>query len=78
MKIKNFINFPLFIISLALGLLFVYLNDGPKKVIYIYPTPSNVDKINYKDNANNCFKYISKEVTCPDNEDNITKIPIQE
>lgn len=77
MKIKNFINFPLFIISLALGLLFVYLNEGPKKVIYVYPTPTNVDKITYKDNANNCFKYISNKVTCPKNEDDITKIPIQ-
>jgi len=77
MKIKNFINFPLFIISLAIGLLFVYLNEAPKRVIYIYPTPSNVDKFSYKDEAGNCFKYNSNAVKCPTDSNKITEIPIQ-
>ena len=42
--IKNFIDFPVFLVSLAIGLLFVYLNESPKRVIYIYPTPNNVNK----------------------------------
>lgn len=77
MKLLNFINFPLFIISLALGLLFVYLTEGPKKIIYVYPTPSNVDKLTYKDEADNCFKYKSNKVTCPENKNDITELPIQ-
>lgn len=78
MKIQNFINFPLFIISLSIGLLFVYLNEGPKKIIYIYPTPNNVDQIRYKDRANNCFRYISNSVECPTNKNEITEIPMQD
>ena len=77
MKIKNFIHFPLFIISLSIGLLFVYLNEAPKRVIYIYPTPNNVDKFSYKDAAGNCFKYKSNEVKCPSDTSKITKIPMQ-
>ena len=78
MKLKNFINFPLFIISLALGLLFVYLNEGPKKIIYVYPTPNNVNQVTYKDKADNCFRYISNDVECPSNKDEITEIPMQD
>ena len=77
MKFKNFINFPLFIISLAIGLLFVYLNEPEKRVIYIYPTPSNIDNFSYKDKAGNCFKYNYNNVKCPTDTNKITEIPIQ-
>tara|TARA_B100000902_G_C27297105_1_gene910637 strand:- start:435 stop:671 length:237 start_codon:yes stop_codon:yes gene_type:complete len=77
MKIKNFINFRLFIVALAIGLLFVYLNETPKRVIYIYPTPSNIDKFSYKDKAGNCYKYNYNNVKCPSDSDKITEIPIQ-
>ena len=75
--IKNFIDFPVFLVSLAIGLLFVYLNESPKRVIYIYPTPNNVNKFIYRDNANNCFKYEKSDVKCPSNDKDITEIPIQ-
>ena len=29
------------------------------------PTPDNLEKIQYKDNAGNCFGFVSHEVTCP-------------
>jgi hypothetical protein len=75
--LKNFINFPLFLLSLAIGLLFVYLTEAPKRVIYVYPNPSNVDKFRYKDDANNCFKYIQTSVECPSDSKDITEVPIQ-
>lgn len=77
MKFKNFINLPLFIISLAIGLLFVYLNESPKRVIYIYPSPHNIDKFSYKDKAGNCFKYNYNNVKCPSDTNKITQIPMQ-
>lgn len=77
MKFKNFINLPLFIISLAIGLLFVYLNETPKRVIYIYPSPYNIDKFSYKDKAGNCFKYSYNSVKCPSDTNKITEIPMQ-
>ena len=73
----KYISIKVFLISLALGLLFVYLSNPDPTIIYVYPTPDNVDKTKYKDKASNCFKFESKEVTCPTNKSNIKNIPLQ-
>tara|TARA_Y100000768_G_scaffold383921_2_gene366935 strand:- start:452 stop:682 length:231 start_codon:yes stop_codon:yes gene_type:complete len=75
MRLGSIINIPVFIVSLCLGLLFVYLSNPPPTIIYVYPTPENVDKIDYVDKANNCFKFNSQEVSCLGN--NIKSVPIQ-
>ena len=51
---------------------------GPEmKTIYIYPSPENVDKILFRDKANNCFYFEEENTECPKNESLISKIPIQ-
>jgi hypothetical protein len=51
---------------------------GPEtKTIYIYPTPENVDKVLFKDKADNCFYFNQEEVKCPKDESKISTIPIQ-
>lgn len=47
------------------------------KKIYIYPSPENVDKVLFKDKAENCFYFDEKIVDCPKDENQISKIPIQ-
>jgi hypothetical protein len=47
------------------------------KTIYIYPTPENVDKILFKDKANNCFHFEQQFVDCPKDTNLISTIPIQ-
>ena len=51
----NYISLPVFMISLAVGLFFVYILGPETKTIYIYPSPENVDKILFKDKADQCF-----------------------
>jgi hypothetical protein len=63
--ILKFINFKVFIISIAVGLLFVYLSTPSLTIIYVYPTPDNVGKVEYKDKANNCFQFDAIETACP-------------
>ena len=75
--IGKYIDLKTFIISLALGLLFVYLWQPKQKVIYVYPTPDNVEKIQYKDRASNCYKFNSMEVQCPSDSSKIKNIPLQ-
>ena len=75
--IGKFIDLKTFIISLALGLLFVYLWQPKQRIIYVYPTPDNVEKIQYKDRANNCYKFNSMEVQCPSDTNKIKNIPLQ-
>jgi hypothetical protein len=45
--------------------------------IYVYPTPENVDALQYRDKTNSCFSLAQKEVSCPTNENEIAKIPAQ-
>jgi len=73
----KYINFPVFLVSLAIGILFVYLFQPELNVIYVYPTPDNQNKILYKDKTDNCFKFNANEVECPDDKNIIKNIPIQ-
>ncbi len=68
---------PVFLISFAIGLLFIYLMGPEMKTIYIYPSPENVDKILFKDKADNCFNFKEENVECPKDNNLISKIPIQ-
>ena len=74
----KFINVPVFIISLALGLLMVYLSTPGPDIIYVYPTPENINKIQYKDETGTCFGFTQQEVSCPTNETLMRKYPMQE
>ena len=73
----NFIHFPTFIISLSIGLLITYLYQPKKQIIMVYPNPSNINKIQYKDKADNCFNFESKRIECPNNNKNVREYNIQ-
>lgn len=66
-----------FILGLSIGLFVVYITNAPPKVIIVYPNPDNYQKFQYIDNADNCFNINQKEVSCPNNSDNIINVPIQ-
>lgn len=72
------VNIPLFIVSLSFGLFLVYITSPRPDIIYVYPTPDNLNKIQYKDHADNCYGFKSKQVTCPSDKKLIRKYPIQE
>jgi hypothetical protein len=73
----NYISIPIFLISFAIGLFFVYILGPEMKTIYVYPTPENVDKILFKDKADNCFTFEEQIVECPKDASLISSIPIQ-
>ena len=75
--ILDYISFPIFIISFAIGFFFVYILGPEKKIIYIYPSPENINKILFKDKADNCFSFQEEEVPCPEDEGLISQIPMQ-
>ncbi len=51
------ISFPVFLVSLAIGLLLVYLSEPEYKNVYIYPNPDNINKYQWMDNAKNCYEW---------------------
>lgn len=73
----KYISLKVFIASLCIGLLFAYLSTPVPTIIHVYPTPDNVDKLEYIDKANNCFKFKATEVKCPSDKNLIKNIPIQ-
>ena len=75
--ISKYINIPLFIISFAVGLFFVYVLGPEIKTIYMYPSPSNYTKIQYKDTSDQCFNFTPTETKCPMNPFDIHTVPVQ-
>tara|TARA_B100000780_G_scaffold234760_1_gene175206 strand:- start:1718 stop:1954 length:237 start_codon:yes stop_codon:yes gene_type:complete len=70
------INIKVFLISLFVGLVFMYF-DNEKKKISVYPTPSNIDHLQFKDKADNCFEYTMEKIKCPSDKSKINHIPVQ-
>ena len=56
----------LFLAALAVGSVLVYFSPIEHKTVFVYPTPSNVNKMQYKDAAGGCFGFKAKEVKCSD------------
>lgn len=73
----KYISIKVFIASLSIGLLFAYLSTPTPTIIHVYPTPDNVDHMEYIDQANNCFKFDATEVKCPSDRSSVKSIPIQ-
>ena len=55
----------------------VYITMDDTRKIYIYPTPENVDLIQYRDKTDTCFGFHQTEVACPTDVSKIAKIPVQ-
>ena len=75
--ILNYISLPIFLVSFAIGLFFIYILGPEMKNVYIYPSPETVNKVLFKDNADNCFYFEEEFIECPKDENLISKIPIQ-
>ena len=73
----NYISLPVFLMSFAIGIFFVYVLGPELKTILIYPSPENVNKVLFKDNADNCFSFNPVEVECPNDASLISSLPIQ-
>jgi hypothetical protein len=68
------LHFILFVISFMVGLFFIYLSPIEYKTVVVYPSLTNLDKIQYKDKTDHCFQFNAKLVNC----DNTSKrIPVQ-
>ncbi len=74
----KFVNVPLFLISLTIGLFLVYVINPRPSIIFVYPNPDNVGKIQYKDKSGTCFGFDTHEVTCPKERKMVREYPIQE
>ena len=70
------LNIPVLVLSFVVGLFLVFLQPMEHRTIFVYPTPSNVGQIQYKDEVDNCYSYSAKLVDCS-SASKISKIPPQ-
>ena len=73
----NYVSLAVFIISFAIGLFIAYIMGPENKIVYIYPSPENINQVLFKDKADNCFSFKSIQVKCPSDRSKINTIPIQ-
>jgi hypothetical protein len=74
----KYIDFRFFIISLTFGLFLTYIYRPAQTIIYVYPTPQNINNLQFRDKANNCYHFQQKEVKCPTDTSKIYTIPLQD
>lgn len=65
---------PIFIVSFVIGMVCVYFSPIEYKTIMVYPSPTNIKKIQYKDKADQCFEFSARLVDCTKD---AKKIPVQ-
>jgi hypothetical protein len=53
----------LFLVSFAVGMFFVYVSPAEHKTVFVYPSPSNIKKVQYKDDEQ-CFDLSARLVDC--------------
>ena len=73
----RYINVKIFLIALFIGLFLNYITLPPSKVITIYPTQDNFNKIQLKDKTDTCFNIKSQEVLCSEHSQHINTVPYQ-
>ena len=73
----KFISVPVFIVSLSIGIFIAYITTPPPHVVYVYPTPENIDNIQYKDEGGTCFGFTTNERECPKNNKLVRSYPVQ-
>ena len=73
-NILKFINVYAFLISFAIGMFVVYVTMEDTRKIYVYPTPENVDLMQYRDKTGTCFAFQETEVTCPTDPAKISEV----
>jgi hypothetical protein len=58
------IDIMVFLLSLFVGLFFVYVTAPKPNIIFKYPSLNSANKIKYIDENNTCYKYVPKQTNC--------------
>jgi len=57
-------HYGAFFAAFAVGCVLVYVSPVHHKTVFVYPTPSNVNNLQYKDSNGQCHRFSKEEVSC--------------
>lgn len=62
---KHFqLNWPVFVISFVVGILYIYLLSPAPKIVVKFPSPFNAGKVVYRDKSDECYVFDAVKVEC--------------
>jgi hypothetical protein len=64
MGVLKYINLKVFILSFIFGLFAMEIVMPERQTVFVYPTPENVNDLQYKDKVGNCFVPMQEDVDC--------------
>ena len=67
----SLIHAGVFLAAFVLGCVLVYISPMEHKTVFVYPTPKNSKRLQYKDATGNRFGFTKKEVACTGKEKSI-------
>ena len=76
MKYFNKLDTFYFLLGFSIGIFIVYITKPSRKIIYKHPTPDNSERLVYRDESENCYKYVSEEIKCPDDPTQVFSHPL--
>jgi hypothetical protein len=76
-SLGKYIDIRFFLISFAIGIFFVYITLSESNKIYVYPSPENMNLIQYQDKADQCFEFKETPVQCPADKKQMFQVPFQ-
>lgn len=74
---NKFIDLKYFLISFAIGIFFVYITFDENRKVYVYPSPENIELLQYQDKADQCFEFKETPVQCPTKKEEIFEVKPQ-
>jgi hypothetical protein len=66
-----------FMLAFSIGIFVIYTMNQYPDIIIKYPTPQTAPHLIFNDDAENCYKFETKQVECPENPFLIHNIPIE-
>lgn len=61
----KYFHLPTFLFSLSLGLFYIYLTKPKQKLVYVYPSVEEEEKLTlYSDKSKKCFHFKADETKC--------------
>jgi len=77
MFLFDYVDTLYFIIAFGFGIFLSYIFAPEPKIVIQYPTPDNVGKITYQDDAGVCYRYRSVSAQCPADKSLIKDLTLQ-